>query len=346
MAGEGAEKLLTVIIPSYDMEGYLGKCIASLSGADGRIAGDVEAIIVNDGSRDGTLEVANGLKAAYAGSVVVIDKANGHYGSCINAALGVARGRYVRVLDADDTFDSAGFAEFLDFLRGCEADLVLSDYACVNDAGEVLVQRFCAGSAAGGILTLLDEANPLQLPAIAYRTEMLREIGYRQTEGVPYSDTEWCIYPMARVRTVAMSGCSVYRYLIGREGQSVGRYYAGFESLEKVLSALLEKAPAYMACAISSRNREYVETRVVEYARFVAEVAIANAPLWRMRRDFDAVCRIVEAASPEFARRFFACRILRAMGGPRLFAMMHRRFRLAFPLAMAYRVRLKIGGGR
>ena len=76
-------KLLTIIIPSFNMEKYLPKNLDKLLKA--KYIDDIEILVVNDGSTDKTLEIAMKYKQECP-SVSVIDKPNGHYGSCLNAA--------------------------------------------------------------------------------------------------------------------------------------------------------------------------------------------------------------------------------------------------------------------
>lgn len=87
------EKTLSIIIPSYNMEAYLPQCLDSLLGPDVPVE-LLDIIVVNDGSRDRTSEIAHSYANRYPDSIRVIDKANGNYGSCINAALPTARGRW------------------------------------------------------------------------------------------------------------------------------------------------------------------------------------------------------------------------------------------------------------
>ena len=82
------------------MEKYLSKGLKSVLQINNPSVLDV--IVVNDGSKDNTLEIAHSFELRYPGILRVINKENGNYGSCINAALKEARGKYVRVLDADD----------------------------------------------------------------------------------------------------------------------------------------------------------------------------------------------------------------------------------------------------
>ena len=95
------DKILTIIIPSYNMEKYLPKCLGSLIVAP-ELMERIEVIVVNDGSTDRTSEIAHEFAANYPQTFKVIDKSNGHYGSCINTALPIAVGTYIKILDADD----------------------------------------------------------------------------------------------------------------------------------------------------------------------------------------------------------------------------------------------------
>ena len=95
-------KLLTVIVPSYNMEKYLLKCLGSLIVAP-ELMERIEVIVVNDGSTDRTSEIAHSFEVKFPGVFRVIDKENGHYGSCVNAGLKMASGVFAKILDADDS---------------------------------------------------------------------------------------------------------------------------------------------------------------------------------------------------------------------------------------------------
>lgn len=219
-------KLLSLIIPTYNMEKYLERCLSSLVLDDDRMA-KVEILVVNDGSKDRSSEIAHGFQQKYPGSVVVIDKENGHYGSCINRGLQEATATFVKILDADDAFDKAVFARFLDFLATEEvrqkADLILSDYTEVDmDLSPI---RHLKYGVYQNPFTLddisMDDMTEWFIHGITYRTSLLIENHYRQVERVLYSDLQWAFSPMAYVRTCyRFNGC-LYLYVHGREGQSV-----------------------------------------------------------------------------------------------------------------------------
>lgn len=222
------DKILSIIIPSYNMEAYLPKCLGSLIINDKELLQKLDVIVVNDGSKDRTSEIAHEFEAKYSGVFRVIDKPNGHYGSCINAALPVAAGEYVKVLDADDSVETAAFEQLLRVI--CEeirkdenaADLIVSDYVSVDPDGNILNRpEFGLSEEASSLSDIGSCWSRLTIHAICYRTQNLRKIGYRQTEGCSYTDTEWIIEPMVTVRRLRYLPLVVTRYLLGRDGQTM-----------------------------------------------------------------------------------------------------------------------------
>jgi hypothetical protein len=72
---------------------------------------------------------------------------------------------------------------------------------------------------------------------------MLREMGYRQTEGCPYTDTEWFILPMSRVRQVRYFQEFLTCYLVGRDGQTMQPeiYLRDFPIVIKLVAGIIQK---------------------------------------------------------------------------------------------------------
>ena len=204
------------------METYLPYCLDSLLVNNHQES--LEVLIVNDGSKDSTLAIAQKYAADYPELFRVIDKRNGNYGSCINAALPLATGKYVKVLDADDSFDTANFELFIEFLNVTDADLVLSDFTWVDSERNKLRDTIYS---LGKALLPMNEAciqegfKNMEMHAVTYRTKMLIDAGYRQTEGISYTDQQWIFAPMAYVHQVGVFNKSVYQYMVGRVGQTV-----------------------------------------------------------------------------------------------------------------------------
>ena len=221
------EKLLSIIVPSYNMEKYLPNGLGSLVVGDAELLQSLDVIVVNDGSKDRTSEIAHGFEAKYPGVFRVLDKSNGNYGSCINAALPLAAGRFVKILDADDAYDTAAFERYLRALAAMPAstDVAFNDWAQVDESGHVTETTTYSfpTDAAFGVSDILSRECLVAMHAVAYRTALLREIGYRQSEGISYTDTEWIYLPVASAREIRYVPEKVYCYLLGRDGQTVSR---------------------------------------------------------------------------------------------------------------------------
>ncbi|MCF0187262.1 MAG: glycosyltransferase, partial [Bacteroidaceae bacterium] len=173
-----SEKILSIIVPTYNMEALLEKDLQSLVVADG--LDSLEVLVINDGSKDKSSEIAHKFSAAYPNTFVVVDKPNGNYGSCINAGLKIAKGKYIKVMDADDSFDTKNFELFLKHLSQIDVDLVFNDYVKTYTSGKEISYTFDLPPMQ--VLKIEDVYNTqalydILLPAITYRTEMLRELG-------------------------------------------------------------------------------------------------------------------------------------------------------------------------
>lgn len=107
------EKLLTLIIPTYNMEKLLDRCLSSLVVKDNSLFQQVEVLVVIDGSKDRSSEIAHRYQERYPTVFRVIDKENGNYGSCVNRGLKEATGKYIKILDADDYFNTEAFTQYL-----------------------------------------------------------------------------------------------------------------------------------------------------------------------------------------------------------------------------------------
>ena len=122
-------KLLSVAIPSYNSEGFMRNCIESLlPGGE-----DVEIIIVNDGSKDGTGAIADEYAAKYPTIVKAVHQENGGHGEAVNAGLRNATGLYYKVVDSDDWVNEEAYLKILETLAklvksGEMVDMFISNY--------------------------------------------------------------------------------------------------------------------------------------------------------------------------------------------------------------------------
>ena len=113
------KKTLTFVVPAYNMTEYLERCVMSLIAA--KRNDDIEVLIVDDGSSDGTLEMAQKFEARYPGIVRAIHQENKGHGGAVNTGIAAASGMYVKVVDADDWVGPESLEQVMAVLRE-EAD--------------------------------------------------------------------------------------------------------------------------------------------------------------------------------------------------------------------------------
>ena len=119
---------LSVVVPIYNVEQYLKKCLDSIVN---QTLADIEIICVNDGSTDNSLDIINEY-AKNDNRIVVINKKNSGLGAAYNSGLEIAKGEYIGFVEPDD-YISPNMYEELYNCTYCKPDFVKSDYFQVKD---------------------------------------------------------------------------------------------------------------------------------------------------------------------------------------------------------------------
>lgn len=292
------EKQISIIIPTYNMEKYIGKCLDSLLTPEFE---QVEVLVVNDGSKDRSSEIAHGYADRYPGSIRVIDKPNGNYGSCINAALPLATGRYVKVLDADDTFDTETFSDYVRMLPNIDDDAIITGFCQVDENGTIikttvstLDSSLTDRSMKVGNVEVEELIRSSLMHKITYRCDVFDRFDYVQSEGISYTDTEWAIIPMARCKTIRFIDNNLYRYLVGRDGQTMNS--ASIRRNYRHLSAVGQKLVNYtIAYDGESSMGNFLIERLKAFYEFYCTMALSVwnteiADEFKMQDEYLAKC--------------------------------------------------------
>lgn len=217
-------KLLSIAIASYNMESFLDKCLESLT--DPMIPDTLEVLVINDGSKDRTLEIANVYQKMFPNIIKVINKANGNYGTCINKALEIATGKYFRPVDADDWVNSPDLIKLLKKLESCEADLVITGFSKITKGKTVQLRpvsikadTIYEAKSCDFSERLLE--NFISMHNMTFKTSILKEIELHLSEGISFTDTQYCMMPICRIETIIYYDLNIYQYNMGRDGQSM-----------------------------------------------------------------------------------------------------------------------------
>ncbi|MGN0779820.1 MAG: glycosyltransferase family 2 protein [Aristaeellaceae bacterium] len=118
--------LISVIVPVYNGEKHLRACLESILRQDIK---DMEILVVDDGSRDGTWPLLQSI-AQQDGRIRAMHQENGGVSAARNAALAQCRGTYIRFVDADDVLPPDSMSTLLSGMAG--SDLVMAAYTEVT----------------------------------------------------------------------------------------------------------------------------------------------------------------------------------------------------------------------
>lgn len=130
-------ELVSVIIPIYNTERYLRRCIDSVCA---QTYSSIEIILINDGSTDGCLDICEEYMRKDA-RVRLINQVNQGQGKARNEGMKVASGEYYFFLDSDDYLEPDCIAVLCKALAEANADISIIDYYDVTESGKLLKKR-------------------------------------------------------------------------------------------------------------------------------------------------------------------------------------------------------------
>ncbi len=204
MQNTGQEKRpkVSVIVPVYNTEKYLKKCIDSLLN---QTLTEIEIVAINDGSPDGCKDILERYKATYPEKVVVIHKENGGQASARNLALGVCRGEYIGFLDSDDFVREEMFEKMYWMAAEQDADYVACGYTDITyrDGQEVVLQSYVASKVAVKTKDMFFGA--LASPFLhLYKREIMVNSGVTFPEGYIYEDTAFYLNLIPHIKKLGV----------------------------------------------------------------------------------------------------------------------------------------------
>ena len=259
--------VLTIAVPTFNMDWCLNKNLATY--CDPRLSGKVEVLCLNNASEDRSKDIILSFAEREPAIFRLVDRDSRGYGSSINDAIRLARGRYFRIVDADDWVGTEELIRLVEKLESCSCDVVLTDYTIVN-----MQDGACTPVCAGTYDVPYDEVlSSLCMPtktlpsihATTYRTELLRENGFQMQDGIFFVDEEYVILPYLHVKTVLYEPFNVYRYQVANPEQSTspknrGKYYG---HREQVLKRLLKEYDSARKSGCSKESLNYCRERIL-----------------------------------------------------------------------------------
>lgn len=292
-------KILSFIIPAYNSERFLDKCIPSMLVPE--LLDKLEIIVVNDGSTDATAQVAQKYCAQYPNTVRLISQENKGHGGALNTGCAAATGKYLKVIDADDWIVTENLAAFVTALEKCDSNVVLTHHHTI-DIGTGVVKEWKSAPKAFGISMSFHEVMEdwhrfdmsLTFHGITYRTDFYHLQNHILPEHVFYEDHEYATFPSCRADSITALDLFLYEYRVGDVNQSVsaGNQLKRIGHIETVLWDMIRgweglpegSGKAYCSAKIQGVLLSYLTTALLVHPDKKAGRALAETQMEACRK--------------------------------------------------------------
>lgn len=131
---ENPNPKVSVIVPVYNVEHYLAKCLDSLVNQSLQ---NIEIIVVNDGSKDGSGNIIQQYSEKYSDKIKAFTKENGGLSDARNFGIDQATGDYLGFVDSDDYVSGTMFEDMLNLAEKNDAEMVICNIQKVDEDGNV-----------------------------------------------------------------------------------------------------------------------------------------------------------------------------------------------------------------
>ncbi len=250
------EKLISVVVPVYNVDKYLEKSLDSIIKA---CKDDMEILLINDGSTDSSGEICEKYVKKYPHLIKYINQTNHGLGNVRNVGLEYAKGKYIASIDSDDTIDPNFFTDAIYYCNN-DVDIVIYDWLSIipdkeNFPTPAMDEMLKFDNKFKKILyaTIMPSAcNKI------VKKSLYDELNIKYAEGLKFEDLSTNPLIMLKAQKIKYINKSYYEYLI--TPNSIMRTAANYDMIDilKMLDDRMEKYPNIVAKCSIKEFRNYV----------------------------------------------------------------------------------------
>ena len=253
---------VSILVPIFNVQKYLRQCLESLVN---QTLNDIEIILINDGSTDGSLSIVREYERRDH-RIVVIDKQNTGYGDSMNRGLALATGDYIGIVEPDDFADLQMFEKLWTVAKSYDVDVVKSNYFAYSTSGECGERSDFVEALSGCQYDVVFEPVEsqevfLRSPSIwsaLYRRAFLEreDVRFLPTPGASFQDTAFFFKSLYSATSMVLVQEGFIHYRIDNDGSSV-------KSQAKVFPICDEYAEIWRYAQRDSRKFEAIKRQIV-----------------------------------------------------------------------------------
>lgn len=253
-------KKVSIIIPVYNVEKYIAKCLDSLVN---QTLSDIEIIVVNDGSPDNSDKIIKEYVKKYPKLIKYYTKENGGQGSARNLGYSKSTGEYIGYIDSDDYVDITMFEKMYNKAKKEDLDIVIcGNYIVYEDSDKKLIEP--------NTYVLPDSRDnaffgKLGVCTKIYKRELIEGVIFRSK--VWYEDLDFTVNILSKAKKIGYIDEPLYYYL----------YRIGSTMNNSNINRNLEILEAFNAIKNNKKDRELIEFLAIDNIYISAIVRVINA---------------------------------------------------------------------
>ncbi|MCL8535827.1 glycosyltransferase family 2 protein [Chryseobacterium gallinarum] len=264
---------VSIIVPVYNVEKYLAKCLDSLVNQNLQ---EVEIIVVNDGSKDGSEEIIRNYAQKFPEKIKAFSKENGGLSDARNYGIDKATGKYIGFVDSDDFVTREMFEDMFLLAEKHQAKMVVCNIQKVNEAGEI-TQKLPQLPNMPEKINLKENLSVFSdLSYFACNKLFRKELfdGKRFKKGVHFEDIQLIPQLLLECEAIAQTQKFHYQYLERTDSITKTHTEKGLD----ILKAVMDVENAFDKSPYASRKKELKNFQIFEgvysflaYLAFVKE---------------------------------------------------------------------------
>jgi glycosyltransferase involved in cell wall biosynthesis len=212
------KKLISIIIPIFNVEDYLERCLDSI--LDQNVSDDIELICINDGSTDNSLSILENYKRDYP-FITLISQTNIGLGATRNKAMKMATGKYLMFVDSDDWLEQGCFSTLIEYAKDLDSDFIEFETLVRNNKGELIksYNTFNQEYTDYALENYLEKTNNLLITAWSklWNREFIIKNHIFFEENTRWEDIEFSHAAFNLAQRVSNRKVIVYNYFLGQE---------------------------------------------------------------------------------------------------------------------------------
>ena len=275
------EKKVSLIIPVYNGEQYLERCINS---AIKQTYKNIEIICINDGSTDRSVEI---LKK-YNNSLIIIDSKNQGVSATRNKGIEIAKGEYIAFLDCDDYLDEKCIENLVDLMEKQKSDIVITSIKKVSEIENKIIEKF---NYKNENITLIELAQKLfeydknsGLKVVwnkLYKKDFIKDI-YFDKEYKIGEDFIFNLQVLERCKRITFIEDSYYNYIVNPNSvtNKTKKSYNEFYEIEKIIKYRKKLEQLYMRIGVTEEqiHKFYLEQDYRTFTKTILNILSENSP--------------------------------------------------------------------